>query len=87
MNTRAANADVTIHGAVVRLAVPCFRSSPMLGVGGGSPQPRKSSAVIAVIALTTVNGTKVTMVAMVLGRMCRNITRAVPAPRTSAAAV
>src|SRR5690606_10157465 len=65
--TRVPKADITIHGAVRRFSVPCLSSSPRLGVGGGSPNPRKSSAVMAVIAETIVKGAKVTMVASVLG--------------------
>ena len=34
--TRVPNADTTIHGAVLSVAVPCFKSSPRLGVGAGS---------------------------------------------------
>ena len=52
--TNVPKADMTIQGAVRRELVPCFRSSPKIGVGGGSPKPKKSSAVIAVIAAIVV---------------------------------
>ena len=40
--TNVPKADMTIQGAVRRELVPCFKSSPKLGVGGGSPKPKKS---------------------------------------------
>ena len=83
--TSVPKADITIHGAVRRELVPCFNSSPKLGVGGGSPNPKKSSAVIAVIAAITVKGTKVIRVDIALGRMCLNIILTVDAPIIRAA--
>ena len=83
--TKVPKADITIQGAVRREPVPCFNSSPKLGVGGGSPNPRKSSAVIAVIAAITVKGTKVIRVDIALGRMCLNIILPVDAPIIRAA--
>jgi hypothetical protein len=59
--TRAVKAEATIQGDW-RFEVPCLSSSPQLGVGGGRPKPRKSSAVSALMALATVNGMNVTMV-------------------------
>lgn len=84
--TRVPKAEVTIHGAVLNVAVPCFSSSPKLGVGGGSPKPRKSSAVIDVIAEITMNGMNVTSVERTLGRICRKIILEFVAPMTLAAA-
>jgi len=52
--TSVPKADITIHGAVRSVCVPCLSSSPRLGVGGGRPKPRKSSAVMAEIAETIV---------------------------------
>ena len=78
-------AEITIQGAVRRFPVPCFRSSPRLGVGTGNPKPKKSSAVTAAMADTMVNGIKVTSVASTLGRMCLKMIRIVPAPSTLAA--
>ena len=83
--TSVPKADITIHGAVRRELVPCFNSSPKLGVGGGSPNPKKSSAVIAVIAAITVKGTKVIRVDIALGRMCLNTILPVDAPIIRAA--
>ena len=85
--TRVPKADVTIHGAVLSVAVPCFRSSPKLGVGGGKPKPRKSSAVMAVIAETIVNGMNVTSVDKTFGRIWRKIILVFEAPITRAAAM
>src|SRR5690625_5861526 len=42
-----------------RLSVPCLSSSPQLGVGGGRPKPRESSAVSAVMPPAMEKGTKV----------------------------
>ena len=67
--TRVPKADITIHGAVLSVAVPCLRSSPRLGVGAGRPNPRKSRAVIAVMADTTVKGINVTKVDNTFGRI------------------
>ena len=83
--TNVPKADTTIQGAVRSELVPCFKSSPKLGVGGGSPKPKKSSAVIAVIAAITVKGTKVIKVDIALGRMCLNIILQVEAPIIRAA--
>ena len=75
-----------IQGAVRRLAVPCFNSSPKLGVGGGKPKPRKSRAVIAVIAPTMVKGISVIKVERMFGRMWWKIIRLWLAPKILAAA-
>ena len=84
--TRVPKALVTIQGAVRSVAVPCFNNSPRLGVGGGRPKPRKSSAVMDVIAEITMKGIKVTSVDNTLGRICRKMMRVLEAPRTLAAA-
>ena len=67
--TRVPKADVTIQGAVLSVAVPCFKSSPKLGVGAGRPNPKKSRAVMAVMADTTVKGINVTNVDKTFGRI------------------
>ena len=85
--TSVPNAAPTIHGAVRSVAVPCFSSSPRLGVGGGRPKPRKSSEVMAAIADTTVNGMNVTSVDIAFGRMWRKMMRVLEAPMSRAAAV
>ena len=85
--TRVPNAEVTIQGAVRRFAVPCFNSSPRLGVGGGSPKPRKSSAVMAQIADTIINGINVTSVERTFGRIWLKIIRVLDAPMILAAAM
>ena len=84
--TNVPKADETIQGAVRRFAVPCFSSSPRLGVGGGSPKPRKSSAVMAAMAAIIVKGINVTSVDNTLGNMCRKIIREFEAPMILAAA-
>ena len=84
--TSVPKAAVTIHGDVLKLPVPCLSNSPRLGVGGGNPKPRKSKAVIEVIADITINGINVTSVDSTLGRMCRKIILLLLAPRTRAAA-
>ncbi len=66
--TRAEKAEATIQGAL-RLEVPWRSSSPQLGVGGGRPKPRKSSAVSELMAPATVKGMNVTIVDSVFGRM------------------
>jgi len=85
--TKEVKALATIQGAMVKLATPCLSNSPMLGVGGGNPNPRKSRAVTAVMPDTTVNGINVITVAIELGSMCLKIIRTLLAPRTFAAAV
>ena len=54
-------------------------------MGGGSPNPRKSRAVMAVIEDITVKGTNVINVESALGRMCRNIILKLEAPMIRAA--
>jgi hypothetical protein len=52
----------------IEIGGPWRRSSPQLGVGGGRPKPRKSSAVSELMAPATVNGMNVTMVERVFGQ-------------------
>ena len=85
VKTNAETVEITIQGAVLRLPTACFRSSPQLGVGGGNPQPQKSSAVIDEIAAAIVKGAKVTRVEITLGKRWRKIIRNGPAPITLAA--
>jgi len=85
--TRVPKAEVTIQGATRKFAVPCLSNSPRLGVGGGSPKPRKSREVIAEIADTMINGMKVTSVDKTLGRIWLKIMRVSVAPIILAAAM
>ena len=85
--TRVLNAEITIHGAVRKLAVPCFSNSPKLEVGTGRPKPKKSNAVIEEIAPTIVKGIKVTKVDKMFGMICRKIIRELEAPMMRAAAI
>ena len=87
VKTRAVTVEMTIHGAVLRLLTPCFKSYPQLGVGGGNPYPKKSSAVIEEIAAAMVKGAKVTKVEITFGSKCLKIIRMGPAPITFAAAM
>ena len=48
-------------------------SSPQLGVGAGSPKPRKSSATSALMLATITNGANDTTGVSAFGRMCRNM--------------
>ena len=87
VKTSAVTVEMTIHGAVLRLLTPCFKSSPQLGVGGGNPYPRKSRAVMEEIAAAMVKGAKVTNVETTLGSKCLNIILTGLAPITRAAEI
>src|SRR3954463_16705250 len=60
------------HGACT-LAFPCDKSSPSDGEPGGSPNPRKSSAVNVITEDDTMNGRKVMVATMAFGSRCRNM--------------
>ncbi len=72
------------HGAR-RLFLPCSRSSPSEGDPGGSPNPRKSSAVRVTTAPLVMNGRNVNDEVIAFGRRCRNMIAASRTPRARAA--
>src|SRR4051812_41257226 len=67
------------------LALPCDNSSPNEGEPGGSPNPRKSSAVSVITEEETINGRKVIVATMALGNRCRNMITALETPSARAA--
>src|SRR3546814_3810800 len=56
----------------VRFSLPCFSSSPREAEPAGSPKPRKSSDVSAVMAPERVKGRKVMVATMALGSTWRS---------------
>src|SRR3954454_20483273 len=60
------------HGACT-LALPCDSSSPSDGEPGGSPNPRKSSAVSVITDDDTMNGRNVMVATIAFGNRCRNM--------------
>src|SRR5580698_568682 len=72
------------HGACT-LALPCDSSSPSDGEPGGSPKPRKSSAVSVMTDDDTMNGRNVMVATMAFGNRCRNIITALETPSARAA--
>src|SRR3954465_7922521 len=72
------------HGACT-LALPCDSNSPNDGEPGGSPKPRKSSAVRVITEDDTMNGRNVMVATMALGKRCRNMMTALDTPSARAA--
>src|SRR5260221_1616642 len=72
------------HGAW-RLALPCDSISPSDGDPGGSPKPRKSSAVNSITAPDMMNGSIVIVATMAFGRRWRNMITALETPSARAA--
>src|ERR1700742_512555 len=72
------------HGACT-LALPCDSNSPNDGEPGGSPKPRKSSAVNVITEEETMNGRNVMVATMALGSRCRNMMTALETPSARAA--
>ena len=68
-----------------RLFLPWASSSPSDGEPGGRPKPRKSSEVSAVMPPIRMNGMKVSVATMALGRMCRSMMVKLPTPSARAA--
>jgi hypothetical protein len=68
------------------LSFPAVRMFPQDGVGGCTPMPRKESADSVRIAPATPRVAATRTGASVLGRMCRKMMRASPAPCARAAA-
>lgn len=69
MSTRTKKVDSDIHQAST-LAFDWRSSSPSEGVGEGTPRPRKSRLVRAMMPPETRKGKKVMTGVSVLGRMC-----------------
>src|ERR1700710_110260 len=67
------------------LALPCDSNSPSDGEPGGSPKPRKSSAVSVMTDDDTMNGRKVMVATMAFGSKCRNMILALETPSARAA--
>src|SRR5580704_15951204 len=72
------------HGACT-LALACDSSSPSEGDPGGSPNPRKSSAVSVITDDDTMNGRNVMVATMAFGNRCRNMITAFDTPSARAA--
>ena len=65
--------------------MPCASSSPSDGEPGGSPSPRKSSAVSAVIEPESLKGRNVSVATMALGSRCLNMILTLESPSARAA--
>ena len=74
------------HGAC-KLFRAWITISPKEGEPGGSPKPRKSKAVRAVIAPHKLNGKKVMVATVALGSICLNIITAFDTPNALAARI
>src|SRR5580704_5306387 len=72
------------HGACT-LALACDSISPSEGEPGGSPKPRKSSAVSVITDEETMNGRKVMVATIAFGSKCRNMILALETPSARAA--
>src|SRR3954449_3593571 len=72
------------HGACT-LALPCDNSSPSDGEPGGSPKPRKSSAVSVITDEDTMNGRNVIVATIAFGNKWRNMITALETPSARAA--
>src|SRR5262249_53283025 len=71
--------------AALGLALPSPRSSPSEGEPGGSPKPRKSSAVSALTEPDRMNGRNVSVATMAFGRRWRNMMTTFETPSARAA--
>src|SRR6185437_1504217 len=72
------------HGAWM-LALACDSSSPSEGDPGGSPKPRKSSAVSVITDDDTMKGRKVMVATIAFGNRWRNMMTALETPSARAA--
>src|SRR5678816_850728 len=72
------------HGAWM-LVLPCDNSSPSDGEPGGSPKPRKSSAVKVITDDDRMNGRNVMVATMAFGSKCRNMMVVLETPSARAA--
>src|SRR5882757_9240347 len=67
------------------LALPCDSNSPSDGEPGGSPKPKRSSAVSVSTEEEMMNGRNVMVATMALGNRCRNMMTALDTPSARAA--
>src|SRR6476660_2266836 len=67
------------------LALPCDSNSPSDGEPGGSPKPRKSSAVSVITEDDTMNGRNVMVATIAFGNRWRNMITALETPSARAA--
>src|SRR3954463_7772996 len=67
------------------LALPCDSNSPSDGEPGGSPNPRKSSAVSVITEEETMNGRNVMVATMAFGSRWRNMITGLETPSARAA--
>src|SRR3954451_490136 len=67
------------------LALPCDNNSPKEGEPGGRPKPKKSSAVSVITDEDTMNGRKVMVATIALGKRWRNMITALETPSARAA--
>src|SRR4051812_19569984 len=67
------------------LDLPCDSSSPSDGEPGGSPNPRKSSAVSVITELDTMNGRNVMVATIAFGNRCLNMMTLFDTPSARAA--
>ena len=72
MTTSTVKVESDIHQAS-RLFLPWFKSSPRLGVSGGTPRPRKSRLVKAPMAPAISKGMRVTTGVRLLGNIWRRM--------------
>src|SRR5579862_2048918 len=72
------------HGACT-LALACDNNSPSDGEPGGSPKPRKSSAVSVITDDDITNGRNVMVATMAFGNRCRNMMTRLDTPSARAA--
>src|SRR5579885_1708053 len=72
------------HGACT-FALPCESSSPSDGEPGGSPKPRKSSAVSVITEDDKMNGRKVMVATIAFGKRWRKMITAFDTPSARAA--
>jgi hypothetical protein len=83
---KSANMGENTSHHFVRFCNPELSICPQLGVGGGSPNPKKSRATRDVIPATTANGKFVMMGTKEFGRICLNMIFQVGTPIDIAAA-
>ncbi len=85
--TAMAKNPVSPSQGACKLALPWASSSPSEAEPGGSPMPRKSSAVSAVTEAAKVKGRKVRVATMAFGSTWRNMIIVSPTPSARAARI
>src|ERR1700680_3612438 len=83
--TATAKNPVSPSQGACTLALPWDSSSPSEGEPGGSPKPRKSSAVRVITEEERMNGRNVMVPTMALGNRCRNMIFGLETPSARAA--